>query len=181
MESLKDLYKEIDGKLCVSTDELCERIGIARKTLTDWESKGCPKAARGWWPIWDILKWKGLIGNGVKSEDEVENISLAVKKLKYEAEYKKQKAEEATFENAVARGEYISKEIVSGELQRFFMILKRSMLGYSRKIANEVGAYVDAITARRIEKMITELTLDALEQLSIDGVYTATKKKKEKA
>lgn len=170
-------YKEIDGKLCVSTNELCDRLGIARKTLSEWEEKGCPKACRGWWPLWDLLKWRGLVGNGVKSEDEVEEISLQVKKLKYEAELKKQKAEEATFENAVARNEYIRKEEATAELQRFLTVLKRSMLGYSRKVATEVGAFVDAGEARRIEKMITELTMDALGQLSLDGVYTATKKK----
>ncbi len=177
MQKMNELYKEIDGKLCVATQELCERLGIARKTLSEWESKGCPKASRGWWPIWELLKWKGLIGNGVKSEDEVEEISLAVKKLKYEAEYKKQKAEEAAFENAIAKGEYIRKEEITAELQRFFVVLKRSMFGYSRKVANEVGSFVDPVVARRIEKMVTELTMDALGQLSIDGLYTAKKKK----
>lgn len=174
---MEELYKEIDGNLCISTTELCEKLGIARKTLTEWENKGCPKACRGWWPLWDILKWRGMVGNGVKSEDDVEEISLQVKKLKYEAELKKQKAEEAAFDNAIARGEYLKKDDITAELQRFFIVLKRSMLGISRKIATELSGIVDSATARRIEKMVTELTLDALEQLSIDGVYTATKKK----
>ncbi len=174
---LPEEYKVIEDRLCLSTNELCERLGISRKTLGEWESKGCPKASRGWWPLWDILKWKGLIGNGIKTEEDVEEISIQTKKLKYEAELKKLKAEEAAFENAVARGEYIQKEIVTAELQRFFTVLKRSMFGYSRKIATELGSFVDAADARRIEKMITELTIDALGQLHIDGVYTATKKK----
>lgn len=178
MEELNEMYKMIEGNLCLTTQEICDRLNISRKTLAEWETKGCPKSCRGWWPLWEVLKWRGLIGNGVKTEDEVEEISLAVKKLKYEAELKKQKAEEATFENAIAKGEYIKKEEVTSELQRFFAVLKRSMLGYSRKIATELGYFVDAIEARRIEKMITELTLDALSQLSIDGVYSATKTKK---
>lgn len=177
MQTMNELYKEIDGKMCVSTNELCDRLGIARKTLSEWEEKGCPKSCRGWWPLWDLLKWRGLIGNGVKTEDQVEGMSLQVKKLTYEAEYKKQKAEEAAFDNAVSRGEYIRKEEVTAELQRFFVVLKRSMLGYSRKVATEIGSFVDPVEARRIEKMITELTQDALGQLCIDGVYTATKKK----
>ncbi|QNU68699.1 hypothetical protein EHE19_001530 [Ruminiclostridium herbifermentans] len=107
-------------------------------------------------------------------------MSIATKKLKYEMDLKREQAEKAEFANAVIRGEYIRKEDVTAELQRFFVILKRSMFGFSRKIANELSGIVDSIEARRIEKMITELTSDALEQLSIDGVYTATKKKKEK-
>ncbi len=172
-------YRTINDKFCISTGELCAQLGINRKTLTDWEAKGCPKAARGWWPLWDILRWRGVIGGGkVIDESQAEESSLAMKKLKYEAELKKQKAEEAAFDNAVARGEYIPKEEVTAELKRFFVVLKRSMLGYSRRVATEVSPYVDAITARRIERMITELTTDALEQLSIDGVYKAPPRKK---
>jgi phage terminase Nu1 subunit (DNA packaging protein) len=171
-------YRLIDDKFCVTTKELCAQLGVSRKTLAEWESKGCPKAARGWWPLWDMLRWRGLIGGGrVMDEGEAEESSLLMKKLKYEAELKKQKAEEATLENAIARREYIRKEEITAELQRFFVVLKRSMLGYSRRIATELGAYVDVVTARRIEKMITELTMDALEQISIDGVYKAPKKK----
>jgi len=179
MSELSNSYKEIDGKVCITTEELCNQMGISRKTLSEWEEKGCPKAARGWWPLWDVLKWRGVIGTGVKTEGDIEEMSLAMRKLKYEADYKKEKAEEAAFDNAVTRGEYISKETIVGELQRFLVVLKRSMLAFSRKIGNEVGAYVDDLTARKIEKMVEGVVLDALRQLSIDGVYTQTKKKKE--
>lgn len=171
-------YRWLDGKFCVTTAELCAQFGVNRKTIADWGNKGCPRAARGWWLLWDVLRWRGLIGaSGAKTEAQADESSLAIKKLKYEAELKKQKAEEATFDNAIARGEYIRKEEITAELKRFFVVMKRSMLGYSRRIATEVSPYVDAITARRIEKMVTELTIDALEQISIDGVYKAPKKK----
>ncbi|HQA07585.1 MAG TPA: hypothetical protein PLM20_07530 [Syntrophomonadaceae bacterium] len=103
------------------------------------------------------------------------------KKLKWEAELKKLKAEEAEFKNAIIKGEYISKDEITAELQRFFVVLKRSMLGYSRRIAVEVSPYVEPMIARRIEKMVQELTLDALEQISIDGIYEPPKKKKASA
>jgi len=103
------------------------------------------------------------------------------KKLKWEAELKKLKAEEAEFKNAIIKGEYISKDEITAELQRFFVVLKRSMLGYSRRIAVEVSPYVEPMIARRIEKMVQELTLDALEQISIDGIYEKPKKKKASA
>lgn len=177
MQKMEDLYKEIDGKLCVSTNELCEQLGIARKTLTEWEEKGCPKACRGWWPLWELLKWRGLIGNGLKTEEDLAEMSIQTKKLTYDAELKKQQAEKANFENSIARGEYVKKDDVTAEMQRFFVVLKRSMLGYSRKIATELGSFVDTVSARRMEKMITELTLDALGQLCIDGIYAAPKKK----
>jgi hypothetical protein len=52
------------------------------------------------------------------------------------------------------------------------------MLGYSRRIAVEVSPYVEPIIARRIEKMVQELTTDALEQISINDVYQSPAKRK---
>ncbi|MCI1478108.1 MAG: hypothetical protein LKH93_06855 [Clostridium beijerinckii] len=173
-------YKFIDDKLCITTSEICSRLDISRKTLAEWSDKGCPKAARGWWPVWEVLAWRGILTteeniseSNMKGTDEY---SLNLKKLKYETEYKKQKAEEASFENAIARGEYINKHEIIIEVKRFLTVLKRSMLGYSRKVANEVSPYVESDVARRIEKMITELSMDALEQLSINGVYKSKQK-----
>ena len=100
------------------------------------------------------------------------------KKLKWEAELKKLQAEAAELKNEIARGEYVEKDEITAELQRFFVVLKRSMLGYSRRIAVEISPYVEPLVARRIEKMVQELTLDALEQISIDGVYEPSAKKK---
>lgn len=173
-------YKFIDDKLCITTSELCNRLDISRKTLAEWSDKGCPKSARGWWPVWEVLAWRGILTteetiseSKMKGTDEY---SLNLRKLKYETEYKKQKAEEATFENEIARGEYINKNEIVMELKRFLTVLKRSMLGYSRKVANEVSPYVENDVTRRIEKMITELSMDALDQLSINGIYKANQK-----
>lgn len=174
----KQLAKIINGKVCLTTAAMTETLGISQQTLSFWEGQGCPKEARGWWSIKDVLMWKGVLSAlGVRSEDENEKVNWNKKKLEAEARYKQQKVKEAEIKNAVSEGELISKSDVASELQRFFIVLKRSMLGYSRKIATELSGIVDSIEARRIEKMITELTMDALEQLSIDGVYKAPQKK----
>lgn len=177
-DELSQKVKIIDGKLCLNTSTMCEIFNIERSTLKRWSDDGCPKAARGWWPLGDVLRWRGLVSaDGIKTPDDIEKLSLQEQKLYFEAKYKQAQSEAAEFKNAIQRGEYIRKDDVVAELQRFFVVLKRSMLGYSRRIATELSGYVDPITARRIEKMITELTLDALEQISIDGVYTPPKKK----
>jgi hypothetical protein len=174
----KQLAKVINGKVCLSTAAMTDTFCISQQTLSFWESNGCPKEARGWWSIRDVLEWKGVLGSlGVKSEEDNEKISWNQKKLQAEAKYKEQKAKEAEFKNAVNEGDYILKTDVVIQLEKFFVVLKRSMTSYSRRITTELSGYVDNTTARRIEKIITELTMDALEQLSIDGVYKASKKK----
>lgn len=171
--------KIIDDKICLSTGTICEVFDINRSTINRWGDDGCPKAARGWWPLADVLRWRGNTStSGIQTDDDVEKLSLQQQKLYYEAKYKQAQSEAAAFKNSIQRGEYILKDDIIAELQRFFVVLKRSMLGYSRRIATELAGYVDSITTRRIEKMITELTLDALEQISIDGIYKPQKKKR---
>jgi len=173
--------KIINDKICLSTSAMCEIFDIDRSTLKRWGDDGCPKAARGWWPLAEVLRWRGLVSaDGIKTQDDVEKLSLKEQKLYFEAKYKQAQSEAAEFKNAIAKGEYIRKEDITAELQRFFLVLKRSMMGYSRRVATELSSFVDTLTARRIEKMITELTLDALEQLSIDGIYKAPRRKKTK-
>lgn len=174
----RNFCKIIDGKICLTTAALADVLGVDPRTIQEWNSRDCPKAARGWWSIRDVLVWRGLINpGGVNTEEEAKKISWTQRKLEFEARLKEQKAEEALFKNAVTKGEYVRKEDVTAELQRFFVVFKRSVLGIPRRIATELGTYVDAITARRMERAMTELIYDALEQLSIDGVYKAPKKK----
>ncbi len=163
---MENRVKIIEDKICLSTASMCETFNINKSTLKRWSDDGCPKAARGWWPIREVLEWRGLVNaSGIQTENDVEKLSLREQKLYYEAKYKQAQSESAAFKNAIERGEYVLKDEITAELKRFFVVLKRSMLGYSRRIATEISPYVDAITARRIEKMITELTVNALQYL----------------
>lgn len=166
-------YKIIDGIMCASTSEMCEKIGIDRKTLNEWSAKGCPKAARGWWPIFEVLAWRGILNkkgdsDGMAGNDEY---SINIKKLKLDTELKKEKVENARFKNELDRGEYVKKSDVIYEIKRVLTVLKRSMTGYSRKIAGDISPYVSDIDVRRIERMIADDTNNVLRQISINGVY----------
>jgi hypothetical protein len=174
----KVFCKMINGKVCLNTAVMADVLGIEQRTLQEWSTRECPKEARGWWSIKDVLTWRGLLTpGGLKTDEQAEEVSISHKKLTAEATLKDIKAKEAQLKLSIVQDEYISKEEITAELQRFFVVIKRSMLGYSRMIGTEISPFVDPVNARRIEKMITELTLDALEQISIDGVYKPPKKK----
>ncbi|TGV30730.1 hypothetical protein EN829_035855 [Mesorhizobium sp. M00.F.Ca.ET.186.01.1.1] len=96
-------------------------------------------------------------------------------KLRYEAELKREQAAAATLKNAISNGEYVKRDDVVSELQRFFVTLRRSMQGYSRKVAMEIAPYVDPDQVRIIEQNITDTTNAVLLQLSVRGVYDAKK------
>ena len=56
-------YKIIGDKHCFSTGLLIETFSINKSTLSRWEIDGCPKAAKGYWCIADVLRWRGMVGN----------------------------------------------------------------------------------------------------------------------
>ncbi|QDY86328.1 hypothetical protein FQU75_00090 [Paenibacillus polymyxa] len=117
------------------------------------------------------------MGGDDESDDE-EPKSDAARKLRFEAKLKEKQAEAAEFKNAVTKGEYIKRDEVVSELQRFFTTLKRSVSGISRRVAMEVAPYVDPETVRMIEQNIADTTGAVLQQMSVRGVYYAKKGKK---
>lgn len=172
-----DGFREDDGKVLTSSNRLCSLLEISDKTLTNWKRKGLPQHSRGWWDLQQVMKWRGMIQSGddpaaKKSEN------LQQKKLVAEVAYKEAQAELTIIKTDLANGKYIDRETVEAELTRFFMVFKKSAMSLSRKLSNIVGGYVEPIEARRVEKELSDTINDALEQMSVDGVYSAKKRKK---
>lgn len=171
-----DGYKRENDKVIVSTKELTKLLEISDRTLTDWKRQGLVQHSRGWWDLQKVLKWRGEIYNG---DSEVsKSISLQQKKLEAEVAFKEAQSELTRIKTDIANGKIIEKDIVEAELSRFFLVLKKSAMNLSRKLAGEVGNYLDPLEARRIEKELGDTINEALEQMSVDGVYNAKKKKK---
>lgn len=176
MAKKKDI-KIIAEKICVSTSALYDILAIDESTLVRWGQKGCPKVKRGWWSIKDVLDWRSA---NFEKDKTPEKMNFSEKKVYYEGKLKEAQLEAVALKNQISKGEYIAKDEIVTELQRFLTILKKSMTGYSKKIATELSHLVDTTEARRMEHLIQETTTNVLEQLSIDGVYEATKGKKNK-
>lgn len=162
--------KVISGKVCVSTSALYEILDVNESTLVRWAEKGCPKVTRGWWSIKDVIDWRNTSFKAT-TENDLDDMSLTERKAFYEAKVKEAQSEALILKNKLAQDNYIPKEEIVEELKRFFVILKRSMTGFSRKIAADLSHVVDATEARKIGKLISDTTNDVLEQLSINGIY----------
>ena len=171
-----DGYKRENDKVIVSTKELTKLLEISDRTLTDWKRQGLVQHSRGWWDLQKVLKWRGEIYNG---DSEVsKSISLQQKKLEAEVAFKEAQSELTRIKTDIANGKIIEKDIVEAELSRFFLVFKKSAMNLSRKLVGEVGNYLDPLETRRIEKELGDTINEALEQMSVDGVYNAKKKKK---
>ena len=169
MAKTKDV-KVIADKICVSTSALYDILEVNESTLVRWAERGCPKVQRGWWSIKDVLQWRNASFKAM-TENDLDKMSISEKKTYYDAKVKEAQSEALILKNKIAQGEYIPKDEIVEELQRFLVVLKKSMTGFSRKIAADLSHIVDATEARRMGKLIQETTAKVLEQMSIDGVY----------
>jgi hypothetical protein len=166
----------IDGELCVGFNHLVKIFGVVQSTVVRWRDRGCPQKENGLYSLRAVLQWRGECSVDVQSEDGVMVFkSLAEQKAYYEAELKKAQVEEREIKNAISRGDYIPKAVIVEELKRFFVVFKKSLKGFSRKVAGEISFRFGADEARQAERILSDLTDNALEQLSIDGVYDARK------
>lgn len=178
MEKISKEYRLINGLHCFNTSALCTILNISRAALADWADNGCPKIGRGWWSIEEVLKWRGLVGSGIKTVDDIDKLSLNEQKLYYETQLKQAQYEATDIKNAIARGDYLKKTDVVFELQSFFVVFKKSLQGLPRKMSAEISHFIGITEARILEAKIADVIRNALEQLSINGVYSAKDSKK---
>lgn len=176
-----DKYKLIADKHCFSTGLLLQTLNIGKATLSAWEKDGCPKAAKGYWCVADVLRWRGMVGNGrTKTTADIAEKSLVEQKLFYEIKLKQEQGEAQLLKNKVSNGEYLDRDIVVQELSRNFEILKRTLNTLTSKISLEVGGYVDITVARKVDENLKEIVRDYLLQMSERFDYEQTAKRKRK-
>lgn len=169
-----DGYKEENGRVLIRTSRLCDLLEVSDRTLTDWKRQGLTQHSRGWWDLQHVLKWRGEIYNA--DTELSKSANLQQKKLEAEIAFKEAQSELNRIKIDIASGKYIEKEIVEAELTRFFLIFKKSAMLLPRKLIGFITGYLEPMELRRVEKQISELIDDALNQMSVDGVYNAKKK-----
>lgn len=166
----------VNGKKCLNSSTVCEVFNISPSTLTRWGADGCPREKVGWWYLTDLMRWRGLVGNaGPMSESAAGTLSLKEQKLKAEADLKKTAAEKEAIRLGELKNEYLPAAQVRRDLEALFLTLRRSFLTLGRVAGMEAAAYVDAPTARRIERVVLEVVHEALEQISVNGIYRPRK------
>ena len=170
-----DLYFE-KGSIIASTSIAAAYFDVTASTLSNWMKAGCPRYKYGYWDIRAVTEWRA-VQEGRKLADAAEKspdkLPPAQQKLYYEALLKQQQLENAQLRNRSASGEYLSISKMVDDLSKYFVILKHSVTGLAHELGQMVAPYLDVDGARRIDQILSERARDALEQLSITGVYTA--------
>lgn len=171
----KDDIKIEDDKIIVRTRALANLLDVSDRNFTDWKREGLTQYKRGWWDLKNVLKWRGNIYNA--DTEETKAVDLQQKKLEAEVAFKQAQAELTKMKNDIAGGKYVERDLVEIELARFFLVFKKSALHIPRKLAGHLSGHVDPVESRKLEAQMAEIIIDALEQMSVDGVYDAKGKK----
>lgn len=151
--------REIGGELCVSSAVLCDLLDVSPQTLSEWVTKGMPRAQYGWYPLKAVLAWRGEIRpEGIKDSA----VSLQQRKLEVEIALKEAQQELTRLKTDITNGKYLERELVSEEYRRFFVVLKRAMLAIPRRVAGIAGSYIEPVEARRLEKELSDSVNKAL-------------------
>lgn len=87
-------------------------------------------------------------------EKTEENSKLKDDKLQAEVSLKESQAELHKLKTDIAKGEYISKEDVKLDFQRFFVVFKKFTSAIPSRIGGIISGYVEPVVARGIEKDI---------------------------
>ena len=157
-------------KFIFTTADTCEFFQVSRETLSNWEKKGAPKAARGKWNIKELMEWRF---------DGKHTDSPEVRKLKAEAALKEIKKEQEAIRLAVQEGKFISVEQVTRELTRKLANLKKSMLAMGHLVASNLAS-LDMEAAEIAKAEVDKRVKEALTEMAEGRLYRGRTKKKEK-
>lgn len=178
--------KMIHGKRCVSTVALQDVFGCTRQNIHRMFVDGMPREDENWWSLTDVIAWREQRGTYAgRTPDTDEELSVREAKLKAEKEFREIKVEQEKVILANLQKDYVPISTVESELSRQFIVLKKSLLSLGRVVSAEVAPYVDVVEARRIERQVSDIVTDGLNQIAVDGIYNkatgVTKRRKEAA
>lgn len=156
----------VEKQFIFSTQETCDFFGVSRESLSAWERKGAPKEGRGKWDLRKLVEWR--YGGGQKESPES-------RKLRAEADLKEAKARQELIKLGVTEEEFIPTKTVTADLQRLFVVLKRSLLAIGHDVATDLNSF-DVEAALEAKKVVDNRISEALEQMSRSGIYNAKKK-----
>jgi phage terminase Nu1 subunit (DNA packaging protein) len=155
----REQVKTIDGVICLSTAAMAEAFGVSQQALSGWKKRGCPAAAYGWWPLKDVIAWRGLDSKGA-------DVSEAAQERESKRKLRALQAEALQLKNSIAAGEYVKRSEVQAVIGRFLAEHKRDLQAFEVKITSLVAPFVDQATMRQVGSDYARLVRDFLRRVA---------------
>lgn len=155
-------------KFIFTTADTCEFFQVSRETLSNWEKKGAPKAARGKWNIKELMEWRF---------DGKHTDSPEIRKLKAEADLKEAKAAQEKIKLSVKQDEFVHVLTVRSELTRLLANLKKNLLAMGHHVASNLAS-LDMEAAETAKNEVDKRVNEALTEMAEGRLYRGRTKKK---
>lgn len=81
---------------------------------------------------------------------------LKEQKLRAEIALKESQGELHRLKTDIANGQYISREEVAVDYQRFFLVFKKMAMAIPPRVARQIAGFVDPVIARGVEKDLND-------------------------
>lgn len=152
-----------DPDVAIPLYQLCQICGISRtsgerrvKDGTFVSSMNVGRGNKALYPLKEnVLKYYAYKEEQLRAELQTDDVDeLKAQKLKAEIGLKQSQGELHQLKTAHAQGQYIAKEDVVLDLERFFVQLKKFLQALPSRIGGTVAGYVEPVIERGIERDI---------------------------
>jgi hypothetical protein len=148
-----------DERWFISTGDMATLFGVTRKTISLWESNGCPKRGRGKWFLPDVLKWF-LASRDNSQNDTPDEASMKTRKLKADTLYREERARrERILREALEELYFLRTDVEKAwsnralEAKSAFLLLEKTL---PMELAGKDENEMESIIASRVREVLAD-------------------------
>lgn len=152
----------------VNSKELAKLLGISARRIQQLSADGVlPSTDKDHGRMYNLADTvqayiKHVQTKTDKSASKSRIAKLQEEKLKAEIDLKQSQGELHQLKTQIAQGKYISVEEAQLEYQKFFVVFKKFATAIAPRVGGIIGAHVDPVIARGIEKSVAAEVNDML-------------------
>lgn len=149
----------------VSLNEIAVLCGVNIRTIQRLTQEGVLTAEpdphdrrRKVWPLAGSMQAyiEHRLAQAETNRRSARMMELEEKKLEAETELKESQRDLHVIKTEIATGKYLPVEQVQLDYSRFFVVLKKFLLAIPSRVTGMIAGYVDPVTARGLEKDLTQ-------------------------
>ena len=162
-------------KMLVTSKDLAQLFGVSGRRVGQLTEDGViEKDGRGVYDLEKTVKAyiKYLSDKAYAREESMTEAELKEQKLRAEVALKESQKDLHELKTEIAKGQYVPVEEVEPDYKKFFATFKKFAMAMPSRIAGLVGAHVEPVVLRDIEKKMNDETVRMLRAFVVSAVDT---------
>lgn len=162
-------------KMLVTSKDLAQLFGVSGRRVGQLTEDGViEKDGRGVYDLEKTVKAyiKHLSDKAYAREESMTEAELKEQKLRAEVALKESQKDLHELKTEIAKGQYVPVEEVELDYKKFFATFKKFAMAMPSRVAGLVGAHVEPVVLRDIEKKMNDETVRMLRAFVMSAVET---------